>query len=61
MVPNFPILNRGVYRSGYTGSFYDPRTLITKIVAPKFNYLDEDDLFLKTYEYSATLIHERVH
>ena len=61
MIPNFPILNRGVYHSGFTNSFYDPQTLITKVVVPKFDFLSKDDLILKTFEYNATLVHERVH
>ena len=61
MYPDFPIFNRKVYGSGFTNSFYDPQTLITKLVAPEFDYHDKNDFFNKSFEYNATSVHERLH
>jgi hypothetical protein len=61
MIPNLPVLNRGVYRSGLTKSFYDPRALLTKVFAPDFSKLEEAEFLLHSFEYNATVVHEQVH
>jgi hypothetical protein len=59
MIPNLSILNREPYHSA--NSFYNPETLITRLCVSNFDDLKDDEMFIKAFEYSATVIHERVH
>jgi hypothetical protein len=59
MIQNFSILDREVYRSGE--SFYNPETLITRLSIPNFDGFKDDKLFINTFEYNATFVHERFH
>ncbi|NMF66114.1 hypothetical protein DP113_01410 [Brasilonema octagenarum UFV-E1] len=61
MVPDLPIFNHTIYHSGFTESFYDPRTLLTKILAPNLEGQEKKEFVLRGFEYNATVIHERVH
>lgn len=55
-----PILHPTVYRSGFSGSHYNPRTLLTRVISGG-NAIDDPDFVNKTFEYNATVVHERVH
>ncbi|MBH1970810.1 hypothetical protein FK216_06150 [Moraxellaceae bacterium AER2_44_116] len=60
MIPEVKILKKYHYRSGAGESSYNPRTLITRILAPK-THSESSTIIEQSFEYNATLIHERVH
>lgn len=50
-----------LYRSGFTDSHYNPRLLLTRVIAGAFESGDDPTFMPRTFEYNATVVHERVH
>lgn len=60
MIPDLAILGRRKYRSAFDASSYNPRTLFTQLNFQN-DFSGGDALLDNTFEYNATLIHERTH
>ena len=61
MLPDVPVLKQNLYRSGFTESHYNPRALITRVLAGDFGDSSDTTFGRRSFEYNATIIHERVH
>ena len=59
MIASIPLLRQSLYRSGVSGSHYNPRNLVTRVLSGD---LDKEKYSLQmAFECNATFVHERVH
>ena len=61
MLPDVPILQPPLYRSGFTDSHYNPHVLIARLVAGQFGDPEDPTFWQQAFEYNATVVHERMH